>query len=420
MTKMFDENLAIIVRGETNASKTTFINTFLSKIGNQHINFYVSNGENKTKITTIIKFSLTISEYIMEYNNVKTIFSTFEDLINSYNSSSIQNNIIINNIVKIQIPTIITRLSDIVFIDTIGISNIYKLEDEQRNLVLLKKLYPNNIILNFVRIPTYSNILTQKNEINLITHADLINYNLDNTLEHKHAEFLDLFLNNKAYFYTNYIFSETIICNNHKIKIYNGNSCVKIVEKIIENYDNSSIISCKTIDEVEKFFKQSVIENNGNNMYFKTLSNGTNKYSIEEAKKILYQSNNSELYSKSCIILDNLTNYSQIEKCLSETINYRNSQQNILGNGVKTLIKIFKHHFTTTCKNNNIVNKICDCADSFKGNEANKTNYFNYFDRECFNKINELKRLENADTIKKILKIINDCKINNETESSIY
>ena len=241
MTKLYNPSKTYIFIGESNVGKTTTLNSILSSCLQKKINFFTKNELNATKITTIVhlnqdlnnKFKLlikSISSNNIYFNNE---YDTFEELISAYNNASEKESKYYDNFAYIYIPNNNTSQEEnIILIDVIGKTLDYPDYDKYINKI--KNIYPNNICINVIKD---LNLYTfDANCINLVSHADKINYNDDKTMMVKHKCFIP-YIKSKLFFISNVIIeSLNLELDDNNIEIFHKNNMYNIFNFLLDKF----------------------------------------------------------------------------------------------------------------------------------------------------------------------------------------
>jgi GTP-binding protein EngB required for normal cell division len=197
MSTIYNSINAIIIIGDTNNGKSSTINTMLSSLLNIDVNFYTSNQNNSTKTLTIFNFNQdNIYRIITAHDN--KLYSNFKELEKEYNNASSNlPNYYIERPTEIYLSSIIRY--NFVIIDIIGksIDNEYIYNEQFK---YINTNYPNNIKIYTTK---EINMDIIKNNYILITHADKINYSLNETTETIHYLIKEKFIDNTINFISN-------------------------------------------------------------------------------------------------------------------------------------------------------------------------------------------------------------------------
>ena len=238
---IFNTTKTLVLIGDTNNGKSATINTMLSSLLEQPIYFYESNKINASKSVTIFNFTFDKKYKIETYHKTK-IYDNLNDLQNEYNSEIEKRDDHYDQPVNVYLYS--ERKYDFIIIDIIGKSiNNEKFYESQ--LKWIDKNYPNNI-----KIYTTKDInidICSKNKYILITHADKINYTLNETLKEIHYALKDRFLDNTIKFVNN---RESNIFNIiKKLKLKNIELDV-LNKNNINKYIFDMLVKIKIIDTV--------------------------------------------------------------------------------------------------------------------------------------------------------------------------
>jgi hypothetical protein len=244
---LYNTTKTLVIIGDTNNGKSATINTMLSSLLGQPIYFYESNKINASKTVTIFNFTQDKS-YKIKTSHKTNIYDNLDDLQNKYNIEIEKKDDYYDQPVSVYLYS--EKKYDFIIIDIIG-KSINNEEFYESQLRWINKNYPNNI-----KIYTTKDInidICSKNEYILITHADKINYTLNETLKEIHYALKDRFLDNTIKFVNNRQSNVFNILNKLKLKnieleVLNKNNINKYIFdmllkiKIIEILDITNFI----------------------------------------------------------------------------------------------------------------------------------------------------------------------------------
>lgn len=250
--KLFDPTLTIIIVGDTNASKTTFFNTFLKKLyGGNYLEFYASSGSDKTKRSTIFHFNNRHHfKYIIK-NVPYDKYMNYKEFQKEYNDYATNDYIVPNctEIIDAYLPTQLNEIFNI--IDTVGKST--KVDIREYNLALeeLKAYYPNHLIVNMTRMSSIDK-LRSTNEVTILTHADIIDYDKDESIKASHEQFRE-YVGKSLFVYSNFLESKLINFGNGQVLMYGYDNCDLMIKHITTTLfqENFYQYIVKNLNEVE-------------------------------------------------------------------------------------------------------------------------------------------------------------------------
>ena len=380
--QLFSTKCAFILTGESNVGKTTIANNILSRVLQEDINLLVSNSLNTTKFITIINF-YEGRDYGIEVKNIDDdiinfySYKTIQELIKQYNDISNLHEVVDNLLVHILIPIPNNELEllNIIFIDIIG--KTLNIEKYDNIIKLLKKKYPNNILLNINKDLNHDTF--KKDMINIITHADIIDYNNDNTMMIKHKEFIN-YIEEKIFFITNQQNINKIKLDKILIKVYDKYNLIDIFIKLYIN-------------------KSKLVLNNFDDIVLRL----TFPVELYKLKNEIYMCNNKLIYNifiSECIKF-NILNMDSVLSNLEEfRVEYTNKLNNKIsgdGNGIGFFVQELKQYLEKINKPyKNKINYIINNRLSYYTNLSRLINNNNLLFREIKKNINII----NEDTLK--------------------
>lgn len=228
---IFDPTTTLIVTGDTNHGKTTFINNLTG------CDFYTESGNNKTKILTIFHHKsenygsviVPLTDYPIDVKNASFTFESLDQLTTWYNTESTRVGITRDFICHV----FLKGGDNVNIVDTIGKSDQFNSEDHNRTMERIKKLYPNNINVNLIKLVPTRN-LDYSESINVITFADLINFETDPTSEDTYNNFIDEFRSQRLLFFSNKNDQSQITIKNTTIKVYGKDNVSDVADIAFE------------------------------------------------------------------------------------------------------------------------------------------------------------------------------------------
>jgi hypothetical protein len=310
--KLFSSEFAFIIAGETSTGKTTTINTFIKKSLNIEKNLYISSKVDSTKVATIIHFVSNITKPYSIYENKKKEFNNIDEIIEWYNDSSKKSeNVLLEEHMDIFFPIEKNGLlNKIVIIDMPGL-NLTNKNKYNKTLDIIEKIYPNSCVINVVKDMAVNTI--KQGCANIVTHADLINYEIDGALKERHKMFLKRLKTNEIFLLSNTSDVKFIELDNDKFNVYNPNSILKMFSVCYETYFG-------------KIFEEKNITNLEDDD--RLLDDKFNKNDICE---FAWEYNNSDLYK---YYLDELANYKSHDEISNLMEEIKKSISDIKGGGL--------------------------------------------------------------------------------------
>jgi len=372
---LYDQHFTLILKGDSNSGKTTFINVFIKEFTNNDAKFYAETGKNKTKVTTV--FSFQCDEYKITYNGKSRVFETFEQLVTEYNIATKNGNIDVENY---EICHVYIKGGDlkINIIDTVGKSDIVSEEYQNKMMTILNKKFPNNIKICLARTPSTSMNFTD--DFNVITFADTIDYTKDETLEDTHYMFIEELMENKLVFFSNKQNKVMKMIKDKEIPFYGIDSIFDICNKVVAFSKKPLSLEVLSIDN---FMEDSDIQNAN---------------CIDDVLTKIYKYNDLELYTiaKNFVNGNQLVSKNFMINILHNAIGDREKFRSRQGNGITRSINYFRDKFETEYKSMEFAKQIVSECEEFVSQNKGKSNIFksefNAFDKRLLKIVMSLSR----------------------------
>jgi GTPase SAR1 family protein len=300
LNKLYHTALTLVITGDSGDGKTTACNNMIDSIVDEKVNFITKSTMNTTKITTVFRFikhneRAFYAVYANEKNKyISKKFDNIHQLCDEYNSYTEDAGLLFFDqefeYCVVYLPTsFYNDCKNLYIIDTIG-ETIDNTNQYLKQLKFIDFYFPNNH-----KILVAKELTNRSYDFSsvIVTHADLINYEQDQTKKEKHKEHLK---NNDIIFVDNKNNTEQLIIDGSKYNVYNKNNYASVIKYLYGKYYNKNKIDlydmqnfCDIMisfrNEPKKVMLKEIYKFNNSDVYYEFKKHG---YDLHDAVEIGY------------------------------------------------------------------------------------------------------------------------------------